>query len=236
MIDQPTIHCQGNMIANAAFAIEAMLRQALQSRGHASLMVSGGSSPKPLYERLSKVDLDWSNVTVGLVDERWVDPGQPGSNEDFIREHLIQNKAVSANFFGLKTKHTTVTAGLKTAEMRFQKVQCPFDVCVMGMGSDAHTASWFPNSKGLDTALALDNQNILCAVDAAAAPVAGDHPHRITLTLRAVLDAHAVVLFIPGEAKRGVFDAAPAKALSDAPVQALLRAGHNLHVFASPAS
>lgn len=236
MIGKPIIHCCGDMVANAASAIEAVLRQALQTRGHASLIVSGGSSPKPLYERLSKADLDWPNVTISLVDERWVDPGRPGSNEDFIREHLIQNKAVSANFFGLKTKHAKVKAGLKTAETRFRKVRRPFDVCVMGMGSDAHTASWFPNSKGLETALALDNQNILCDVDATGAPVAGNHPHRITLTLRAVLDAHAVILFIPGEAKRSVFDAAPAKPLSEAPVQALLRAGRNLHVFASPAS
>jgi 6-phosphogluconolactonase len=224
------------MAANAAMAIEAILRQAIETRGNASLMVSGGSSPKPLYERLSKADLDWSKVTVSLVDERWVDSGQPGSNEDFIRDNLIKNKAANAKFFGLKTVHASVEAGLSSAEARFKGVRHPFDVCVMGMGSDAHTASWFPNAKGLGGALAPDNQNALCAVDATGAPVAGDHPHRITLTLSAVLDAHAVILFIPGDAKRAVFDAAPTKSISDAPVQALLRAGSKLHVFASPAS
>jgi len=236
MIGAPVIHDRGDMVADAAAAIEQVLRQALETRGYASLMVSGGSSPKPLYERLSKVDLDWSKITISLVDERWVDPGQAGSNEDFIRENLIQNKAASANFFGLKTNHPSVKSGLKSAEARFSKIERPFDVCVMGMGSDAHTASWFPNSEGLTDALALDNHDILCAVDAAGAPVAGDHPHRITLTLRAVLDSHIVVLFIPGDAKRAVFDSAPMKALSDTPVQALLRAGPKLHVFASPAS
>lgn len=235
MIGEPIIHDLGDMIADAAYAIEAVLRQALKTRGCASLMVSGGSSPRPLYERLSKVDLDWSNVTVSLVDERWVDPGQPGSNEDFIRENLIQNKAAAANFFGLKTQHSSVETGLSSAETRFKNIQRPFDVCVMGMGSDAHTASWFPNSQGLAEALALDNKNLLCAVDATGAPVAGDHPHRITLTLRAVLDSHIVVLFIPGDAKRTVFDAAPTKPLLDTPVQALLHARQNLHVFASPA-
>jgi 6-phosphogluconolactonase len=236
MIGRPVIHDQGDMAAEAATAIADVLRQAVETRGHASLMVSGGSSPKPLYERLSKVDLDWSKVTVSLVDERWVDPGQAGSNEDFIRSNLIQNRAASANFFGLKTNHPSVAAGLASAEARFEKIQRPFDVCVMGMGSDGHTASWFPNSKGLAEALAKDNADILCAVDADGAPVAGEHPHRITLTLRAVLDSHVVVLFIPGEAKRLVFDAAPLKPLFDAPVQALLGAGQNLHVFASPAS
>ena len=232
----PTLDDSGDMVANAAHAIESILRQALVTRGTASLMVSGGSSPKPLYARLSHANLDWSKVTISLVDERWVDPGQEGSNEDFIRSHLIQNKAASAKFFGLKTPHASVAKGLKSAEARFKTISRPFDVCVMGMGSDAHTASWFPNSKGLDAALSLGNENILCAVDAAGAPVAGDHPHRITLTLRAVLDSHFIVLFIPGEAKREVFDSAAAKPLSKAPVQALLRAGEKLHVFASPAS
>lgn len=232
----PMIHDGGDMVANAARAIESVLRQAVVTRGTASLMVSGGSSPKPLYARLSHADLDWSKVTISLVDERWVDPGQAGSNEDFIRENLIQNEAAAAKFFGLKTSHPSVAKGLKSAEAKFKTVSRPFDVCVMGMGSDAHTASWFPNSKGLDAALSFENENILCAVDAAGAPVAGNHPHRITLTLRAVLDSHCVVLFIPGEAKREVFDSAASKPLSNAPVQALLRAGKKLHVFASPAS
>jgi len=232
----PVIHDQGDMVHQAAAAIEASLRQALDTRGSASLMVSGGSSPKPLYQQLSRVNLEWSNVTISLVDERWVNPGEAGSNEDFIRENLIQNHAASANFFGLKTDHASVEAGLGSAEQRFEKLKTPFDVCVMGMGGDAHTASWFPNAKGLNNALSLNNSDILCAVDASGAPVAGDHPHRITLTLRAVLDAHIIVLFIPGDAKRAVFDAAPTKALSDAPVQALLGAGSKLHIFASPAS
>lgn len=236
MIGEPVIHDSEDMVANAALAIEAALKQALETRGSASLMVSGGSSPKPLYARLSQADLDWSKVAISLVDERWVDPGNPGSNEDFIRENLIQNNAISANFFGLKTSHASVSKGLKSVEARFTSLSRPFDVCVMGMGSDAHTASWFPNSKGLENALSLENEKILCAVDATGAPVAGDHPHRITLTLRAVLDSHLIVLFIPGEAKREVFDTARSKPLSEAPVQALLRAGQNLHVFASPAS
>lgn len=236
MANSPVIHDHGDMVGNAASAIEAVLRQALKTRGSASLMVSGGSSPKPLYERLSKVDLEWSKVTISLVDERWVDPGQTGSNEDFIRENLIQNRASAAKFFGLKTSHASVEAGLSSAETRFKDIGRPFDVCVMGMGSDSHTASWFPNSKGLANALSLDNQNILCAVDATGAPVAGDHPQRVTLTLRAVLDSHIIVLFIPGNAKRTVFDFAPTKSVSDAPVQALLQAGKNLHIFASPSS
>lgn len=236
MVNQPVIHDRGDIVAKAAHAIEAALQQALQTRGSACLMVSGGSSPKPLYQRLSHAQLDWSKIYVSLVDERWVDPGQAGSNEDFIRENLIQNQASQANFFGLKTPHASVVDGLETAEARFKAVNYPFDVCVMGMGSDAHTASWFPNAHGLVDALSLQNETRLTFVDATGAPVAGDHPHRITLTRTAVLNSHLIILFIPGEVKRGVFDSAPSKPISEAPVQALFRAGRNLHVFASPAS
>lgn len=236
MSSNPVIHDDGDMVASASMAIEFALREALSTRGSASLMVSGGSSPKPLYAQLSQSDLDWSKVTVSLVDERWVDPGQAGSNEDFIRENLIQNKASAAQFFGLKTAHSSVEAGLTDAEARFAAVDQPFDVCVMGMGGDAHTASWFPNSKGLSNALSLENENILCGIDATGAPVAGDHPNRISLNLRSVLNSHLIVLFIPGEAKREVFESVSSKSLFDAPVQALLQAGEKLHVFASPKS
>jgi 6-phosphogluconolactonase len=234
MPKDPIIHDHGDMVENASIAIEAALREALNTRDTASLIVSGGSSPKPLYAKLSKADLDWSMVTVSLVDERWVDPGQVGSNADFIQENLIQNNASAAKFFGLKTAHPSTEAGLRDAEARFASVDQPFDVCVMGMGGDAHTASWFPNSKGLSNALNLENDNILCAIDAAGAPVAGDYPHRISLTLSAVLNSHLIILFIPGETKREVFNSVASKPLLDAPVQALLQAGQKLHVFASP--
>ncbi len=236
MTNEPTIHDKGDLIADAALAIEMGLRQALITRGRATLMVSGGSSPKPLYERLSKAELDWSRVTISLVDERWVDPGQAGSNEDFIRENLVQNAAAAATFFGLKTPHPSVQAGLAAAEAKFNKIDRPFDVCVMGMGQDAHTASWFPNSKGLAKALSLENDNILCAIDATGAPVSGEHPNRITMTMRAVINAHIVLLFIPGAVKRDVFDRASKRPLLDAPVQTLLHAGQNLHIFASQTS
>ena len=230
----PNIYENGDIVAEAAAAIEAILREALQTRGKASLFVSGGSSPKPLYQQLSHADLDWSNISVSLVDERWVNSGQAGSNEDFIERNLIQNNAKSANFIGLKTSHQTVAKGLKEAESRFEAIAEPFDVCVMGMGSDAHTASWFPNSEGLSKALCLENEQALCEINADGSPVAGEYPHRISLTLRSVIDAHAIILFIPGEAKRVVFDKASNQSLFDAPVQALLQAGPKLHIFASP--
>ena len=234
MRELPNISDIGDPVVGAAAAIESVLRQDLKTRGQASLMVSGGSSPKPVYAQLSKAQLNWSKVTISLVDERWVDSGEPGSNEDFIRTNLIQNEAKHANFFGLKTSHPTVAEGLAEAEARFEKIAKPFDVCVMGMGGDAHTASWFPNSKGLENALSSNNEDILCEIDATGCPVAGDHPSRISLTLSAVLSSHTIILFIPSAEKRAVFASAGDRPVLDAPVKALLQAGDKLHVFTSP--
>lgn len=230
------MHDVGDPVVAAASEIERALRDALATRGKASLMVSGGNSPKPVYEKLSHADLDWQNVSISLVDERWVNSGEVGSNEDFIRGALIQNAATSAHFVGLKTPAGAVEAGLSDAEFRLDNFSLPFDVCVMGMGTDGHTASWFPNSSGLNMALSPDNNNTLCYVNATGCSVAGVHTDRITLTLKTVLEAKCIILFIPGEKKRAVFDAAAEKPLFEAPVQALTQGGSKLHVFASPAT
>ena len=65
--------------------------------------MSGGSTPKHMFELLSHCRLDWSQVCITLVDERWVAPDSPASNERLVREHLLQNQAAAAHFIGLKS-------------------------------------------------------------------------------------------------------------------------------------
>ena len=213
--------------------IAQALRGAIDARGQASLMVSGGSSPKPVYAALSQMDLPWARVTIGLVDERWVEASQDGSNETFIRENLLQNAASAARFIGMKTAHDTPQDGIDSLTTRFADCSKPFDICVMGMGLDGHTASWFPNSNGLSAALDEANPNMFCAVDATGCPVAGDHPHRMSLTLSAVLASRNIILFIPGAAKREVYLKAAQKTPLEAPVKNLSKAGDKLCVFTS---
>jgi len=220
-------------VTAAADKIAKALGAAVEAKGKASLMVSGGSSPKPVYERLSRAELAWSKITIGLVDERWVEAGEAGSNETFIRDNLLQNAAAEAQFIRMKTAHDSPAEGIETLTENFEACPQPFDVCVMGMGLDGHTASWFPNSQGLDVALDPANPNIFCAVNAKGCPVAGDHPHRMSLTLSAVLAAGETILFIPGEAKRDVYLAAANKSALDAPVKTLSKAGDKLCVFLS---
>ena len=176
-------------VREAVIRIETALRDALDRRDRAVLMLSGGSSPRPVYEAMSEVDLDWSRVHVGLVDDR-VDPA--GSNADFIRETLLKNRAEAATFHPMKE-------GGYTDLM-------PADVSVMGMGSDGHTASWFPETEDLAKAMDPDTEEVVVHIDSESVPGAGDYRHRLTLTLPAVMQSRHILLFIPGTKKREVFE------------------------------
>ena len=219
------------MVTSAATQIAEAVKTAVAQRGTASLMLSGGSSPRPVYERLSEMDLPWDKVTIGLVDDRWIERGQAGSNETFLDETLLKGKAQSAKFIGLKTKDANPAAGIEASEAQLSAIAQPFDVCVMGMGLDGHTASWFPNSKGLKESLDPKNANTVIAIDARGCPVAGDHPDRITLTLSAVMASKQIILMIPGAGKADVFKASADKSVYDAPVKALRAAGERLTVI-----
>jgi len=207
------------------------LKEAISIRGSASLMVSGGNSPIPVYKKLSKMDLDWSRVTISLVDDRWVNRESEGSNAASILQALIQNDAVSARFIDLKTDNATPQEGLSAVETALNDMPFPYDMCVMGMGTDGHTASWFPDSIGLKEALDITSRSKVAAINASGCAGAGAFPHRITLTLPAVMSARAIALYIPGPEKLAVFEQSEHASVYTSPVTALRAAGSRLTVF-----
>ena len=211
--------------------ITASLSKAVSQNGQASLLVSGGSSPRPTYEALSHADIAWDRIKVGLVDERWVAPDMSGSNAAFIAQTLMQNKAARAEFVPMKTQHDTAASGANTVSALYSDRFRPLDLCIMGMGLDGHTASWFPNVADLETALDIENSELACAIDASGCEVAGAYSERMSLTLSAVMAAKEILLLISGEAKRAVLDAAHGKSVYDAPVKALFNAGPRLKIF-----
>src|SRR5687767_11840216 len=81
--------------------IKVDLEEAIAARGAASLVVSGGRTPRKLFEQLRTEKLDWSKVWITLADERWVETSSEDSNERLIREHLLVGAAASAHFVGL---------------------------------------------------------------------------------------------------------------------------------------
>jgi 6-phosphogluconolactonase len=206
----------------------------LQETGRASIAVSGGSSPKPFYQALSQADLDWANVDVALVDERWLEPTHESSNAAFVAATLLQNKAAAANFIPMKNLASSPELGLPEAEQAYQALSLPFDVTILGMGPDGHTASLFPNSEGLEVALSGDAH--LASILATKSDVTGDNLQRMTLSLQGVCNSKKLILFITGEKKREVYQAA--KNSSDVlgiPVSAVLNQNQvDVHVYWAP--
>ncbi|MBL6974014.1 MAG: 6-phosphogluconolactonase, partial [Sulfurimonas sp.] len=162
--------------------------------------VSGGSTPKELFKKLSQMNLPWHKVTITLVDERWVEPYYSDSNEKLIKETLLQNKASSAKFIPLKNVVVHHKDACLVTKNRFKNID-ELDVVVLGMGTDGHTASFFPNAKDLDKAL--ETKEKCCPSTANVEPF-----ERMTLTRSFLLTAKSLILHIEGEVKKTVFDMA----------------------------
>lgn len=199
--------------------IAGRLRMGIKERGQAVLAVSGGSSPKLLFKELSAIDLPWSSVTITQVDERWVEPDHADSNAKLIREHLLLNRAAAARFAPMKNSAPTPEAGQPRCEEMLRALPTPFDVIVLGMGEDGHTASLFPGAANLSTGLDTARSELCTYMH----PLHAPHP-RMTLTLRALLASRVLILQLAGESKLNVFrKAQEAGPTEEMPVRAVLR-------------
>jgi 6-phosphogluconolactonase len=179
------------------------LKQAIDKKGHASIAVSGGQTPIPLFRLLSQQNLDWHNVFITLVDDRWVDDTDDASNEKLVLTYLLQNKAKWANFVGLKNGCDNPFDGAEITDKILNKVPMPFDVLILGMGEDGHTASLFPGATNLPAGLDMKSGRKVVGM----APLTASLD-RITLTLPTILDSQNIYLHLVGESKMQVLEQA----------------------------
>ncbi|MGB6328894.1 MAG: 6-phosphogluconolactonase [Halarcobacter sp.] len=192
-----------SLVLELSKKIASYLEESIKEKGKASLLVSGGSTPKPLFERLSNIDIAWDKVTIGLVDERWLDSKHKDSNELLVRSNLLQNFAKKAKFVGMYLEDIDVfQADSKCSEIYKEKL-FPFDVIILGMGADAHTASLFPLNEKLEEAYNLENENLCISIKPTTAPYS-----RMSLTLKAILSAKNIILHIEGDEKLKVYEEA----------------------------
>ncbi len=201
-----------------------LLEVSLDNQQQASLLVSGGSSPEPLYRQMADTDFAWENITVALVDERWVAGDHPKSNEAFVLRTLLTNNAASANFISMKNDAASAAEGVDECNQAYGKLPLPWSLCLLGMGSDGHTASLFPFAEGLDDALASEAAPACVSIMAKPSEVTGDITERMSLSLAGILKAERIVLIITGEEKRQVYQQALAgDDLAEMPVRAVLK-------------
>ena len=189
-----------------------LLRAAIEARGMALLIVSGGTTPLRYFQALSNKALDWSRVAITLADERRVADDSPRSNARLVREALLCNLAAAAQFAPLADSRLPAAQELAAASARIARLPQPADLVVLGMGDDGHTASWFPNAKGLAEAI---DPAARALVQPISAPGAAEP--RLTLTGRVILRARKIALQIEGAAKLATL----AKALEDGPTEAM---------------
>lgn len=194
---------RSNLTDKLAAAIANVLATGISDRGKASLAVSGGSTPVDLFHKLSAVDIAWKQVFITLVDERWVEAGDADSNEKLVRTHLLQNKAAAASFVGMKNGAATANAGEAECEEQLRTVPLPFDVVILGMGGDGHTASFFPGAENLAAATDMHSNKMCIAIT----PLTAPH-ERMTLTLPAILNTKEIFLHITGTDKQKVLQTA----------------------------
>lgn len=202
--------------AALAEAVAGRLCRYLQVQSRAVLAVSGGRSPVAFFEALAQVKLDWLNVTVTLVDERLVPPQHPDSNAALVRRHLLQHSAAAARFLPLVNEQTDVSdpaAALAETEAGFPMP----DIAVLGMGTDGHTASLFPQAPQLAAAVSPDCRTKLVHTS----PVTAAH-ERIGMSLNTLAAVPQLFLSIQGADKRAVLEQATATATSEYPISLLL--------------
>ncbi len=208
-----------DLAAALARAVAGQLRAGLTARGAACLALSGGRTPERFFAALARQDLDWSKVSVTLVDERWVPLDSPRSNEALLRRGLLQGPAAAANVLSLVTAQASPEEGLREVSERIAALPLPFDAVVLGMGADGHTASFFPGGDRLAEAIDPAGNALVLPQRA---PGAGEP--RITLTLPLIAAARNVYLHIEGAEKATVLETALQDGpLTDMPVRAVLR-------------
>lgn len=206
------------LAATLAADVAARLADAIAARGDAVLAVSGGATPKRLFAALSQAEIAWPRVTVTLVDERWVDETSDRSNARLVRENLLQNQAASARFVPLYRNEAEAAA------------LDPFAVTLLGMGTDGHTASFFPGGDTLEEVLDPKGGERILKLEAA-----GAGETRVTFTLPALVESDFLALHIEGEEKRATLDRAEGDGpVEDMPIRAFLRAAAPVTIYWCP--
>lgn len=174
------------------------INTALETRGICTLALAGGSTPKPVYEALSLLNLPWERLHIFWGDERYVSPDHPDSNQGMARQAWLDKIDIPPeNIHPMPTDSQDAVLDAQKYESQLQQwfnltgSEFPtFDLILLGMGDDGHTASLFPHTAALD----VGDRSITVGDK--------DGQPRITFTVPLINHARSVLFLVSGESKR----------------------------------
>jgi 6-phosphogluconolactonase len=199
-------------------ATAALLADAAAAGGHIGL--SGGSGPRPAYERAGILRPDWGKVELWWVDDRCVPPADGRSNYRIIRESLLDGLARPPA--EVHRIHGELTPEEAAAEYDTALQDVVLDLAVMGIGPDGHTASLFPNAPELD-----ETERRAVAAEAGMEPFVP----RVTMTRLVLGSARRMVYLVTGEAKAEAVKRAFAGELSPDTPASLVRGQQTIAIL-----
>jgi 6-phosphogluconolactonase len=189
---------QKALIERSLAIVLEQIKTAIQERGQCTIALSGGSTPKPLYEAIAAQNLPWEQLHIFWGDERYVPPTDPDSNQRMARQAWLDQVNLPAeNIHPMPTGAADPAIDAQKYEQELQQFfqvsagEFPaLDIILLGIGDDGHTASLFPHTEALqvrDRLITVGNK---------------DGQPRITFTAPLINQAHCVLFIVAGANKR----------------------------------
>ena len=178
----------------AALHILARSRHAIEARGAFHLVLAGGETPRRTYERLSRLEAAWPHWHLYFGDERCLPAGDPDRNSEMVRASLTGRVPIP----DAQVHPIPAELGPEAAADRYREVLRPvpmFDLVILGVGQDGHTASLFPGQ-------AFPSGVSVIPVRGAPKPPA----ERVSLTPAALGNSREIIYLVAGEEKRAAVD------------------------------
>ena len=208
-----------------ADTVSEQINVCIADKGLAVIALSGGSTPKPLFKALANRKVDWSKVVVTLVDERWVAETHDLSNMAFLKKWFVEPLKMKpilvplyqATDLNAESKRQVLSNYCIATQSQIEKPR-GFDLVILGMGGDGHTASFFPDADNIDELINPDSNAYLLSCDSPSTQVP-----RITWSLPMLLNTSLLILHFTGANKKVVFEQAQQNgAVSELPIRSAL--------------
>lgn len=208
--------------------MEDLLRQlgpCAQSNEECTLLLSGGSTPAGLYRRMNEADFPWPTLSVGLVDERRVDETDPASNAALIKQTFLGGRE-DVRFFPMVYAPDDLEQDWPQIVHNYDTLPSERWV-VLGMGTDGHTASLFPNDPSSEASFSGDETaQVLVQTQSPQAP-----HQRISCTPNYLKNSAHLFLLLFGEDKWAVWESSSAQNL---PIWRIMSEASSASIYYAP--